>query len=116
MMIKSFQYALQGLLSAVRSEANLRFHIAATVIVIAAGLWLQIGRVEWCIVVLCIGAVSGMELINTSIEQLCNHVTPQEHPSIKKIKDISAGAVLLVSLACTVAGLMIFLPKLIDQF
>ena len=115
-MIKSFQYALQGLLSAIRSEANLRFHIAAAVIVIAAGLWLQIETVEWCIVVLCIAAVFGFELINTSIEQLCNHVTAEEHPSIKKIKDISAAAVLLISLASAVAGLLIFLPKLIDKF
>lgn len=114
--MKSFQYALQGFLAAVRSEANLRFHIAAAVIVIAAGLWLQIEAVEWCIVVLCIGAVFGIELINTSIEQLCNHVTAEEHPSIKKVKDISAAAVLLVSLASAVAGLLIFLPKLIDKF
>lgn len=115
-MIKSFQYALQGFLSAIRSEANLRFHIAAAFIAIAAGLWLQIETVEWCIIVLCIGAVVGIELINTSIEQLCNHVTAEEHPSIKKIKDISAAAVLLVSLASAVAGAMIFLPKLIDKF
>lgn len=115
-MIKSFQYSLQGFLSAMRSEANLRFHIAASVIAITAGLWLQIETVEWCIVVLCIGAVFGFELINTSIEQLCNHVTTEEHPSIKKIKDISAAAVLLVSVASAVAGLLIFLPKLIDKF
>lgn len=115
-MIKSFQYALQGFLAAVRSEANLRFHIAAAVIVIAAGLWLQIETVEWCIVILCIGAVFGIELINTSIEQLCNHVTEEEHPSIKKIKDISAAAVLLVSITGAIAGLLIFLPKLIDKF
>lgn len=115
-MIKSFQYALEGFLSAVRSEANLRFHIALTVIVIAAGLWLQIETVEWCIVVLCIGLVVGFELLNTSLELLCNHVTPEEHPSIKKIKDISAAAVLLVSIASAVTGLLIFLPKLIDKF
>lgn len=115
-MIKSFQYALEGFLSAVRSEANLRFHIASTVIVIALGFWLHIASVEWCIVVLCIGAVFGIELINTSIEQLCNHVSAEEHPSIKKIKDISAAAVLFVSIASAVAGLLIFLPKIIDKF
>lgn len=114
-MIKSFKYALQGLLAAVRSEANLRFHIAAAVIVVAAGLWLQLEITEWCIVVICIGCVAGFELLNTSLEQLCNHVTAQEHPSIKKIKDISAAAVLLVSLASAVVGLLIFLPKLIDK-
>ncbi len=115
-MIQSFQYALEGFLSAVRSEANLRFHIASTVIVIALGFWLQIASIEWCIVVLCIGAVFGFELINTSIEQLCNHVTAEEHPSIKKIKDISAAAVLIVSLVSLTAGVIIFLPKLIDKF
>lgn len=115
-MIRSFKYAIQGLLSAIRSEANLRFHIVAAVAVCATGLWLKPETGEWCIVVLCIGAVFGIELINTSIEQLCNHVTADEHPSIKKIKDISAAAVLIVSIASVIAGLMIFLPKLIDKF
>jgi undecaprenol kinase len=115
-MIKSFQYALQGFLSAIRSEVNLRFHIAVTVIVVTAGFWVKLEIVEWCIIILCVGAVVGFELLNTSLEQLCNHTTPDEHPAIKKIKDISAAAVLLVSLASVVVGLLIFLPKLIDKF
>lgn len=113
--MKSFKYATEGLLSAIKSEANLRFHIAAAAAVCAAGFWLKLERAEWCIVILCIGAVFAMELINTSIEQLCNHVTAQEHPSVKKVKDISAAAVLFVSVTSAIAGVLIFLPRLIDK-
>jgi len=38
-------------------------------------------------------------------------VTPQQHPAIQLIKDISAAAVLLVSISSAVIGLIIFLPK-----
>lgn len=39
------------------------------------------------------------EALNTAIETLCDHVTPEIHPMIKKVKDMGSAAVLLVSCA-----------------
>lgn len=114
--MQSFQHALQGLLAAIRTQPNLRFHVTAAVIVTAFGIWLQLSTSEWIAVVICIAAVIGFELMNTAIEQLCNLVTKEEHPVIKTIKDISAAAVLIVCIGSAVIGLIIFLPKLINQF
>jgi undecaprenol kinase/diacylglycerol kinase (ATP) len=57
--------------------------------------------------------VISFELINTAIEELCNMIHPEQHPLIKKIKDISAGAVLLAATGSVIASLIIFLPKII---
>lgn len=113
--MKSFYDAFRGIASAFRTERNLRVHLIAAIVVIAAGFYVQISTHEWLLIVLCIGMVTGFELLNTAIEQLCNHVTPQRHPAIQLIKDISAAAVLLVSISSAVIGLIIFLPKFFQQ-
>jgi diacylglycerol kinase len=112
--MKSFQYALQGLLTAIRSEVNLRFHIVAAVLVCAAGIWLQLQRNEWIAVVFAITLVIVLELFNTAIEQLCNAVTTEHNLFIKKAKDISAAAVLMASAGSAIVGCIIFLPKIIS--
>jgi diacylglycerol kinase len=112
--MKSFQYALQGLLTAIRTEVNMRFHIAAAVLVCASGIWLQLQQYEWIIVAFAITLVLVLELLNTAIEQLCNAVTMEQHPFIKKAKDISAAAVFMAATGSGVAGCIIFLPKIIS--
>jgi diacylglycerol kinase (ATP) len=52
-------------------------------------------------------------MINASLERLCDIIQPDSDPRIKVIKDISAGAVLVVSMASLFIGLIIFLPKLL---
>lgn len=113
-MMKSFQYAAAGILSALRSEPNLRFHVAAALIAGVAGYFLHLSNIEWIAVVFCVVLVFGFELLNTAIEALCNHVTEEIHPAIKKVKDISAAAVLIVCAGSVVTGLIIFLPKIIE--
>lgn len=114
--MKNIIYALQGLLFALRTEWNMRFHLAAAVLVIYAGIWLHISSVEWLVLCICIGLIISFELMNSAIEQLCNMITQQIHPAIKNIKDISAAAVLVASVVSAVAGLFIFLPKLLLLF
>jgi diacylglycerol kinase len=112
--MKRFKYAINGLISAIRSEVNMRIHIIASVLVCIAGFYFQISSIEWIVLVLCIVMVISFELINTSIEEFCNMVHPEHHPIIKKVKDIAAAAVLLAAVGSVVAALIIFLPKLIS--
>lgn len=112
--MKRFIHAINGLVSAIRSEVNMRIHIIVSVLVCIAGFYFQISSVEWIVLVLCIVLVISFELINTSIEELCNMVQPEQHPIIKKVKDIAAAAVLVAATGSVVAALIIFLPKLIS--
>ncbi|HLP37411.1 diacylglycerol kinase family protein [Lacibacter sp.] len=114
--MRSFYYAFRGIVSVFRSEVNMRIHVVAAVLATVAGFYFKIAAGEWGIVVLCICSVIAMELINTAIEQLCNHVTAEQHPVIKKVKDIAAAAVLVTAVGSFVVALIIFLPKLISLF
>jgi diacylglycerol kinase len=41
-------------------------------------------------------------------------VSKEYHPSIKKIKDLAAAAVLVGAVAAALIGLIVFLPKIVD--
>ena len=114
--MKSFHYALQGLLNAVRSERNMRIHIAAAMLVITAGFFLKVSQTEWMILLMCIGFVISLELMNTALEYVCNAAVPQFHPFIRHAKDMAAGAVLVAAIASAITGGIIFIPKIIVLF
>ena len=110
--LKGFVYACNGLMSFFRYERNGKVQLCVAIIVVAFSWWLRLSKVEWLVVLGCIAVVLSLEMMNSAIEKLCNLVQPTYHPVIKTIKDISAGAVLWASIISTIAGLIIFLPKI----
>lgn len=74
---------------------------------ILAGFALQLTSGEWIAVVLAIVMVIAAEMFNTCIELLCDLHTREYNEMIKAIKDIAAGAVLLVSLGALVIAIII---------
>jgi diacylglycerol kinase len=109
----SFKYAFSGIKAAFLEEPNLKLHFVFAVIVALLGCYLQISKIEWLILTITIGLVLTAELTNTSIEAVVDSFTDKEHPGAKLAKDISAGAVLIVSLTAAIIGAIIFLPYLI---
>ncbi len=109
-MLRSFRYAFAGL-RFLMEENNARFHVLAAVIVFLAGIYLKLSATEWTIIITQIGLVLVVETLNTSIEKLCDFVSPEYHQLIGKVKDIAAAAVLIMSIVAVIVGIIIFLPK-----
>jgi diacylglycerol kinase len=109
---KSFLYAIHGLWSAIADQRNLKVQLAVAIVVIGAGFYLAITAMEWCVILLCIAFVIGLELVNTALENLVDLVTLERKPLAGMIKDIAAGAVLMVSMLSLVIGVIIFRPYL----
>ena len=80
------------------------------VVVLAASYFFGVTRIELLILMLVIGAVLAVEALNTALEELCDHVTPEEHPHIGRVKDLGSGATLLMLIAALAIGLIIFVP------
>lgn len=110
---RSFVYAGRGLKLLMR-EHNVWVHLVATVGVVIVGIAVSLSLVEWAIVSILIGGVWVAEALNTAIEYLCNHVTPEQHPQIAHIKDIAAAGVVLAAITAVVGGLFIFVPSIIN--
>jgi len=109
--IKSFVYAGRGILSVFKSEPNMKIHFIVTILVLICGFVFKISLTEWLLCLLCIGLVLGVEMINTSIENVVNLVSPDQHPLAGKAKDAAAGAVLICAIFSSTIGLLIFIPK-----
>ncbi len=110
--LRSFVYAFQGLGHAVRTQRNLRVHLAIAGLVIVAGWALHITAVEWAILGLTIGVVISAELVNTVAELAVDLLTQRYHPMAKAAKDVAAAAVLVTALAAIWVGVAIFGPRL----
>ena len=115
-LISSFKYAIEGIKKAFKAERNLKIHTLAMLLVVILGFILKLAAWEWvvCIILFCL--VIGTELVNTSIEEVVNLLSPDIRPHAKYAKDIAAGAVLVFALGSLVIGIIIFLPKIISLF
>ena len=111
--LQSFMYAFRGLAFLIKTQHNSWIHMIAAVLVVIAGFYFRISIAEWLFVIFAIGFVFTAELFNTAIECLVNLVSPENQDKAGRIKDIAAGAVLVASLTALVAGLIIFLPKIL---
>jgi diacylglycerol kinase (ATP) len=107
-LLKSFGFAFSGLESAVRSENNFIYHFLGCISSFLLGFYLKISTYHWAIIILLIGMVIAAEVFNTAIEKLTDIVSPEFDIKAGQVKDISAGAVLLVSITAAVTGLFVF--------
>jgi len=112
----SFSRALDGFKSAYATEYHMVMHCYFAIAIIICGVLFQISYIEWLICLALIGAVIALELVNTAIEAVVNMITTDYNVYAKTAKDTSAAAVLVMSIASAVVGLIIFVPKFIELF
>lgn len=110
--IKSVGFALRGALLLIRTEASIKIQVFITLVMTAAGFYFEISNIEWVLQILTIAMILGIEGLNTAVEKISDFVQPEFDEKIGFIKDISAGAVMLVSIAATIIGFIIYLPKI----
>jgi diacylglycerol kinase (ATP) len=111
--IASFGHALRGLAEVVATQHNAWIHAAATLAACALALLLGISAGEWLAVVLAISSVWTAEALNTAFESLCDVVSPDLHPRVRRAKDVAAGAVLVSATGAATVGLIVFGPRLL---
>lgn len=114
--LASFQYSFRGIFAVLQKERNMRIHFLAALLVTAFGFLLSISVTEWLICIIFFALVMSAEALNTSVETICDLLTTEPNPKIKLAKDAAAGAVLLCAVMAAIAGLLIFLPKIIVLF
>jgi diacylglycerol kinase (ATP) len=109
---RSFNHAYQGLIYAVRTQRNMRFHVVASAVVLVLSLLVGVSKLELAILVLVITAVFVTEMFNTALEFTVDLVTNEYHPLAKLAKDVSAGAVLVSSVSALAVGYLLLSDNL----
>ena len=110
----SFSCALNGVKLLLEGEKNFKIHLIVTICVCVAGFLFDISQQEWVDVLFAIGSVLAAEAFNTAVEKLSDFVCSEENGQIGRIKDIAAGAVLMVTIVAVAVGLIIFIPKFLS--
>jgi diacylglycerol kinase len=113
---ESLKNAFNGICASIGSERNMVVHLAATSLVVIAGIILRIDLVRWISLILVIGLVLVSELLNTAIEKLTDMVTSEYSEEAKKVKDIGAAAVLASAVISVIVGVLVFFRPFIELF
>jgi diacylglycerol kinase (ATP) len=108
--VKSFGYAFKGLWLFLSTQPNGWIHLLAVAVVSGGGLWYGITTTEWLLCFLCFGLVIAVEIVNTAIEFLVDHLSPGFHSKAGAVKDLAAAAVLVAAGIAAMVGVAIFWP------
>ncbi|MBT8321252.1 MAG: diacylglycerol kinase family protein [Eudoraea sp.] len=109
--IKSIGFALRGALVLIRTESSIKIQVVIALLVTAAGFYYEISATEWILQTLAIALVLGIEGLNTAVEKIADYIQPRYDQKIGFIKDVAAGAVMLVAIGAAIIGLIIYIPK-----
>lgn len=102
-------YSLRGLREGLKTEAAVKQEVALALLalpfsfLVATNVWI------WLALVSSVFFVLAIEFLNTAVERLCNHVTPERHEAIRVTKDLASAAVFV---ALLLAGLVWFVALL----
>ncbi|NLH97776.1 MAG: phosphatase PAP2 family protein [Clostridiaceae bacterium] len=110
-LIESFNNAINGIISTIRSERNMKIHIIAAVLVLGLSLFYDLTRAEFLIVCITIALVIICELFNTAVEVLIDMLVGIYHPRAKTVKDTAAGAVLISAVLSLAVAYFIFFDR-----
>jgi len=113
-LVDSFNYAIEGIIYAVRTQRNMRIHMAVALCVLTACFFYDLNKIELLIIAITITMVIVAELINTAVESAIDATTNFYHPLAKIAKNTAAGAVLVTAINAVIVGYVIFWDKLTD--
>ncbi len=112
-LIKSFNYAIEGFIYALKTQRNMRIHFLFAVFVLLLGIYFNFNRTELLILCAAITFVFVAEMVNTAMEMAVDMVLEDKyHFLAHKIKDMTAGAVMVASINAIIAGYLLFARRL----
>jgi diacylglycerol kinase len=111
-VVRSFGYALEGVSVMLRTQPNFLVHLTAAIAAIALGIVVRLSPGELALIVLTVAVVMIVECLNTALETVCDLVSPDFHPLVKRAKDVSAAAVLIGAAAAVIVAVLLFAPHL----
>ncbi len=92
----------------VKSERNFQIETAAFFINLFLIFYLKLTTTDAVLIIIISSSVLAAEIFNTAIERICDILQPEFDKRIGFIKDISAGAVLLLTVASVITGILIY--------
>jgi len=116
LFLKSLRHAWRGLCDVAREEQSFRLQLVVGAAVVLCVITLPLLVWERILLILLVVSVLVLEIVNSIFERLADAVHPRMHPTAREMKDMMAGAVLLVACTSLVVGCVIIFPHLFSLF
>lgn len=111
-LIESFNFAVSGIIHALKEERNMKVHFTVALLVLTLSLFFNFTRIELLLLFFAIVLVIITEMFNTAIETTIDLITNEFHPLARIVKDMAAGAVLIAAINSLVVGYLLFFDRL----
>jgi len=105
---KSFLYAFRGVFLMMKSERNFQIELLAFFINLFLIFYLKLSTIDTILILIVCFGVLVAEIFNTAIEKICDMIQPEFDKRIGFIKDIAAGAVILMAVLSGVVGILVY--------
>lgn len=105
---KSFFNAFRGIFLMMKWERNFQIETVAFLINLFLIFYLKLTTTDTVLILIICSGVLAAEIFNTAIEKICDIIHPEFDKRIGFIKDISAGAVLLMTIVSVITGVLIY--------
>lgn len=110
---KKVRNAFTGIRLAWVGESNFRTELVLGAVTLIVFSFVRPTLIWWALIVLCIALVLVAELANSAIEALADHLHPERHPVVGKVKDMLAGMVLVMSVGAAIVGVLALYATLV---
>ena len=113
-LLRSFNWAFDGIVHALRFERNMWIHFGIAGLVLVASLFFALSRLEVIALLVAISFVLITEMLNTALEHVVDLVTDEDDPRARIAKDVAAGAVLIAAVNALAVAYLVFSDKIIN--
>ena len=111
-LLKSFQYAWNGISYCFRTQTNFRIHLLGFILMLMSAFYFRFEKMEWIVCLILSALVFFTELVNTAIESVVDLSTREFSELAKVAKDCAAGAVLVLAAISVLGWTMIVWGKI----
>ncbi|WP_223605468.1 diacylglycerol kinase family protein [Chryseobacterium sp. OSA05B] len=105
---RSFINAFRGIFLMIKAERNFQIELAAFFINLFLIFYFKLSAIDTVLILTASLAVLSAEIFNTAIERICDIIQPDFDKRIGFIKDIAAGAVVLMVVASVIVGIFVY--------
>lgn len=112
---RAFSCATCGIVSAFKTQRNMKIHLAVALAALVLGVALGIEAPSWAAIVICIAVVFAFECMNTAVEAVVDLVSPEYTELARRAKDCAAGAVLVCAAGSVIVAVFVFVPALLAR-
>jgi len=112
---RSTVFAFRGIGYMCKNERNFKIHLFFAVLISFIGLLIGFNRYEWMIVILLVAVILSAEIFNSALERICDLMREKlklKYEDTTIIRNLSAGAVIVIAIFSLLIGIILIGGKL----